>query len=38
MNIYFVLNIPSPAADLVMDVRRTQKDTFRASLPVPPAV
>ena len=34
MNIYFVLYIPPPACDLVMEVRRTQKDTFRSALPV----
>lgn len=34
MNIYFVLYIPAPFCDRVMDVRRSQKDTFFASLPV----
>ncbi len=33
MNIYFVLNIPPPFCDRVIDVRRSQKDTFFASLP-----
>lgn len=34
MNLYFVLNIPAPACDRVMGLRRGQKDNFFASLPV----
>jgi len=34
MNIYFVLNIPTPICDRVMELRRAQKDNFFASLPV----
>ncbi len=33
MNLYFVLNIPPPACDRVMEFRRSQKDNFFASLP-----
>ncbi len=34
MNLYVVLYLPTPASTRVMEVRRAQKDTFRASLPV----
>lgn len=34
MNLYFVLNIPSPFAEKVMAIRRSQKGNFFAQLPV----
>jgi len=34
MPLYFVLNIPAPFSARVLEVRRSQKDTFFASLPV----